>query len=485
MTFLWKVYIFLIYSLGYKCITLWISPVLDVVMLVIDGDKTGGWLFYPGFTQKMNRLTVGISTGCFNTFWKNNMQNYPLIVWLEKIKKQHRISMDLGLERVKRVANELNVLKLDCSIIIVGGTNGKGSTVAGLEAIYLNAGYRVGTFTSPYLYRFNELVRIQGQEASDEDFIRAFEKIDKARGEMTLTQFEFNTLAALDIFKQSNLDIGILEVGLGGRLDAVNIIDADVSVITSIAMDHAEWLGNTREEIAVEKAGIFRKGIPAVCGDFDLPVTLLDYANEHQVPLYCQEEQFGFEQQGSVWNWWCENKRENNLPLSHLALQNMSTVMMTVELMQDILPVKREAMDQAFSTVDLAGRIQLIPGDVSQILDVSHNPAAAEWLANYLRSLTHTGKIRAVFSMLADKDILSTLIVMRDCIDEWYIGPLQVDRGSSLSVLEYCFRTAKINAVHSFDSIKRAYDEALRVSQAGDYVVVFGSFYTVAALKEN
>jgi len=410
------------------------------------------------------------------------MQTGQLDFWLDIIKKQHLSVIDLGLDRVRKVAWELGLLKSTCPIITVGGTNGKGSTVAGLEAIYQAAGYRVGVFTSPYLYRFNELVRIQGCDASDEEFIRAFLKIDQARGEITLTQFEFNTLAALDIFQSASLDVGILEVGLGGRLDAVNIMDADVSVITSIAIDHAEWLGNTREEIAFEKAGIMRRGKPAVCGDLDPPVTLTDYASEHQVPLFCQDEQFGFEKNEVSWNWWCHGKREDNLPFSRLALQNMSTVLMTVELMQSMLPVKREAIDQALVTVHLSGRIQVIPGDVTHILDVSHNPAAAELLANYLQDHKISGKTRAVFSMLADKDIISTLLVMRDYMDEWYIAPLQVDRGASLAVLKDCFRAAKINAVHPSASLKEAHKKALIVSEPGDRVIVFGSFYTVSAV---
>ena len=411
------------------------------------------------------------------------MQSNTLDFWLEKIRKQHRLSIDLGLDRVKQIGKKLNLLKPKCPMIIVGGTNGKGSTAAGLEAIYLAAGYKVGAFTSPYLYKFNEIVRIQGINAADEDFIQAFEKIDEVRGDITLTQFEFNTLAALDIFQKANLDVVILEVGLGGRLDAVNIIDADISVITSIAIDHADRLGNTREEIAIEKAGIMRSGRPAVCGDLNPPVTLLDYVNEHQVPLFCQDEQFGFKQKDASWDWWCEGKREEDLPFPKLALQNMSTVMMTVELLQEKLPVKREAIDQAFRTVDLPGRIQVIPGEITQILDVSHNPASAEFLANYLHMNICSGKVRAVFSMLADKDIISTLVVMRDHIDEWYIAPLLVDRGSSLSVLEYCFRTARIKSVNSYDSLKQAYDDALKASQPGDCVVVFGSFHTVAAVN--
>ncbi len=410
------------------------------------------------------------------------MQTGQINFWLDRIKKQHRVLIDPGLDRVRQVARTLNLLKPDCPVIMVGGTNGKGSTVAGLEAIYQAAGYRTGAFTSPWLYRFNELVHIQGQPVSDDDFIQAFEKIDQARGDITLTQFEFNTLAALILFKQQPLDVCILEVGLGGRLDAVNIIDADISVITSIAIDHAEWLGNTREEIALEKAGILRQGRAAVCGDPDPPETLTVYANERNIPLFYQDEQFGFEEKETGWDWWCDGKRLNHLPMPRLALQNMSTALMTVELMQDRLFVKREAIDRALATVNLHGRIEVFPGAITRILDVSHNPASAELLANYLKREECQGKTRAVFSMLSDKDITSTLVVMRDCIDEWHIAPLKVDRGASLPVLEHCFQTAKIDAIQSHDSLKAAYEKANAVSVTGDRVVVFGSFYTVAAV---
>ncbi len=400
--------------------------------------------------------------------------------WVEHIKKQHRQSMDLGLERVKTVAKRLNLLNPHHPILIVGGTNGKGSTVAGLEAVYLAAGYKVGAFTSPYLYRFNELVRIEGENASDEDFIRAFEKIEQARADITLTQFEFDTLAALYLFREHQLDVGILEVGLGGRLDAVNMIDADVSVVTSIAIDHADWLGDTRDKIAIEKAGIFRSGKPAVCGDIDPPVSLQKFATENFVPLFRQGQQFGFEQQSSTWTWWSEKKRLKNLPLPQLMLQNMSSVLMVVELMQEKLSVKREAIDQAMREVHLAGRIQIIPGDVTTILDVSHNPAAAFYLENFLKQNPGVGKSRAVFSMLADKDIIGTIAMLQEEIDEWYIAPLSVERGASLSMLEYCFRTRSIDAVFTFPSIKNAYAAANKASEKNDRIVVFGSFYTVA-----
>lgn len=410
------------------------------------------------------------------------MSSSRLDSWLERIKNQHRKTMDLGLERVRNVASQLDLLKPSCPVITVGGTNGKGSTVAGLEAIYLAAGYRVGAFTSPYLFRFNELVRVQGQPVTDEAFVQAFERIDQARGDVTLTQFEFNTLAALDIFRNSQLDVMILEVGLGGRLDAVNMIDADASVVTSIAIDHADWLGDTREKIALEKAGIFRSGKPGICGDFDPPLTLQQFAADYFVPLFCQNKQFGFKAHDKTWDWWSEHAELANLPLPRLALQNMSTVLMTIDLMQDTLPVKREAIDHALAHVDLPGRIQVVPGDVVKIFDVSHNPAAAQFLAHYLQHHKSPGTTRAVFSMLADKDIVATVAAIKDQIQEWYIAPLAAERGSSLGVLEYCFRTAHVWDVNSFETIKDAYQAALAASKPGDCVVIFGSFYTVAEI---
>jgi dihydrofolate synthase/folylpolyglutamate synthase len=411
------------------------------------------------------------------------MQLTSLDQWIKHIQSQHRKSIDLGLERIKRIANELDLLTLPFPVITVGGTNGKGSTVAGLEAIYLANDYRVGAFTSPYLYKFNELVRIQGKSASDTDFIHAFEQIEKVRADVTLTQFEFNTLAALIIFKQSNLDIVILEVGLGGRLDAVNIIDADIMVVTSIAIDHADWLGDTREKIGREKAGIFRKHKPAVCGDFDPPHSLVAYAAGLDTPLFCQGRDFNFGKNLSSWIWQGQKNPLEQLPLPHLALQNMSSVLMAVELMQSKRPVTRDAIDKALVNLHLPGRIQVIPGEVTQILDVSHNPAAAEFLANYLRQQPIKGKTRAVFSMLADKDIAATLNVMRDEIDEWYIAALPVERGQSLEKLASAFKKADITAVKAYEAIQTAYETACSASMVGERVVVFGSFYTVAGVK--
>lgn len=388
-----------------------------------------------------------------------------------------RFEIDLSLERVRNVAERLGLQGVSCSVITVAGTNGKGSTVACLEAIYLAAGYRVGTFTSPYLYRMNEQIKIQGREASDADWAESLEHV---RDE-TLTPFEVTTLQALELFSKANLDVYILEIGLGGRLDAVNIIDADVAIVTSIGIDHVDWLGDTREKIGFEKAGIFRTDKPAICGDFDPPRSLIEHARKIKAPLYCQGKEFGYEKSAETWRWWSIEKNLGSLPLPHLLLQNMTTALMAIELMQEKLSVSSDEIVTGLKNINLPGRIQVLPGKYTTILDVSHNPASACVLADYLKAHPVSGKTRAVFSMLADKDIGATLAVMRDVITEWHIAPLSVPRGASLAVLEEHFREAGIQFIYSYGLIAEAYKKAEASSVEGDLLVVFGSFHTVTA----
>lgn len=404
--------------------------------------------------------------------------------WLDKIQTVHVKDMDLGLERVALVAKRLGI-STSCPVITVGGTNGKGSCVAGLEAIYVAAGYQVGAFTSPILFRHNEYIRIQKQDVDDEMFCRAFEKIESVRAELTLTPFEYNALAAFLIFQEAKLDVWILEVGLGGRWDAVNVIDADLAIIASIGIDHIEWLGDTREKIAIEKAGIFRSGKPAVCGDFDPPSTLIDYVEKNNVPLYCQNKQFGFEKDKISWNWWSENSRIDNLPMPSLALQNMSTVLMAVELLQSKLAVAKEIIADVLRKVTLTGRIQVFPGEITQIYDVSHNPASAEFLAKWLQENPISGKTRAVFSMLGDKDIVGTLEVIREYFSEWYIAELPVKRAAPMDLLAKSFEKSNIQDVNIFSNINQAHQAALSHSKVGDRIVVFGSFHTVAEISHH
>lgn len=400
--------------------------------------------------------------------------------WLNRIQSLHVVSMDLSLERVIEVAKRLNLLKPTATVVTIAGTNGKGSCAAGLEAVYLRGGYRVGVFTSPILFKHNEYVRIQGIEASDAQFCEAFEQIERARAEITLTPFEFNALAGFYIFYQEKLDVWILEVGLGGRFDATNVVDSDLAVVTSIGIDHVEWLGDTREKIAYEKAGIFRKNKPVVCGDFDPPITLIECAKVLDASLYCQNKNFHYEKQSSTWMWESETTQYKNLPMPALALQNMSTVLMAVELLQPKLPVKMETIRAAMANVRLIGRIHVVPGKIPRIFDVSHNPASAELLKKSLQEKKCSGKTRAVFSMLMDKDIVSTLQVMKECIDEWHIAALPIKRGATVQQLKSSFSMAEIHTLYAYDSIVAAYEKALEISLEGDRVIVFGSFHTVA-----
>lgn len=399
--------------------------------------------------------------------------------WLAGIACLNENEMELGLSRVKAVLDRLNLLCC-CPVIMVSGTNGKGSCVAGLEAIYQAAGYRVGTFTSPFLFKYNEQVRINALERNDKDWCTAFEKVELARQGVPLTSFEFGTLAALVLLDQASLDLWILEVGLGGRLDAVNVMDADLAIVASIGIDHVEWLGSTRDAIAIEKAGIFRANQFAVCGDFSPPQTLLDSAEKLGTLLYCQGQAFRYQENKNEWSWSYHEIHYSHLPIPKLAIQNMSTVLMAVTLMQKKLPINRLAIDAGLSTVTLPARIQVIEGDVVKILDVSHNPASIQLLADYLEKNPIQGKTRAVFSMLKDKDIYQSILAIQTYIHEWHIGALNTKRAASLDLIKEAFQKSDINLVETYADVKQAYQAAEANSKTGDRVLIFGSFHTVA-----
>ncbi len=403
--------------------------------------------------------------------------------WLTYIASIHTQVIDLGLARVKTVAQKLDLLSPPCPVVMVGGTNGKGSTVAGLEAIYRAADYRTGAFTSPFLFKHNEEVRIDGVDASDDLFCEAFSKIEEARGDISLTLFEFNTLAALFIFKKFPLDIWILEVGLGGRLDAVNILDADVAIVTSISIDHVEWLGDTREKIAIEKAGIFRKNHPAVCGDIDPPVSLIEYARQHQVPLFCQGKDFFYLETENTWSFHYGKKNDTHLPRNTLSTQNMASVLMAITLLQPRLPVSIEKVQQGLQNTKLIGRIQIIEGPIIHIYDVAHNAGSVALLAKRLKEMPCQGKTRAVFSMLADKDIQTCLQEMCNVIDIWYVAPLTVKRGASEKTLKEYFEKMKMRNVYFYSSIQAAYEAAKNKAIENDRIIVFGSFHTVSEVQ--
>lgn len=399
--------------------------------------------------------------------------------WLHWIATLHPNEIDLGLERVKTVGERLGVLKPNCPVITVGGTNGKGSTVAGLEAIYLTAGYKVGAFTSPILFSHNDYVRINGKNATDENFCQAYAEVETARLGINLTPFEFYTLGALLIFKRYPLDIILLEVGLGGRLDAVNIVDPDLAIITSISLDHTDRLGNSLDLIALEKAGIMRPLKPAICGDLNPPASLRQYAASIDATVSYQGQDFRYDAESHTWSFQTSETIYTGLPFVNLHLPNLATVLMATLLMQKTLPVAYEQIKQGLARIDLPGRIQIVPGRPEIIFDVAHNPAAVTLLTQRLQILPLAKKTYAIFSMLVDKDILSSILHIKTHIDEWFIAPLSTPRAATLSHLKNAFQQANIGKVHYFANIAEAYAAVKDRAEASDRVLVFGSFHTV------
>ena len=409
--------------------------------------------------------------------------------WLDKISHQHPLEMDLGLDRITAIGQALQLLTPTVPIITVGGTNGKGSCVATLEAIYLAAGYRVATYTSPHLFDYRERIRINQQLASPLSLINAFEVIENEckRQEITLTYFEYSFLAALSIFQTHQCDIFLLEVGLGGRLDAVNCIDSTVAVITSIDLDHQAYLGNTREAIASEKAGIFRKNRPAICGDFIPPDPIYHIANKLNVSLYCQQSEFSYGVQGdNTWCWHGVDTSYQGLPMPAVLLQNAATALMAIESLQSVLSVKKNAIVEGLERIYLIGRCQYIPGNVDHIVDVAHNPAAVKQLREFLEHHPCDGKTWAIVGMLTDKDITACLSFLEKNIDKWYLTglPLAAKRGCQVASLKSHAIAAGISSQRIQISVEpvQAYNEIHAEAKPHDRVIIFGSFYTVAAI---
>ncbi len=435
----------------------------------------------PICTQDMPRNRRG-----FLTAYKGGIMRFnDLASWIDWIKNIHTQEIDLGLDRVKAVANRMDLFSVSCPVVIIGGTNGKGSTVAGLENIYREAGYRVGAFTTPFLLKVNEIVRITGQPISDDIFMEALAEIDAARGDISITPFEFTALAALTVFKKASVDVMVLEVGMGGRLDAVNIMEPDVSIVTSVQLDHMAFLGDTREKIGFEKAGIFRANKPAICGDMDPPSSLIEYAQKVGAVLFRQNQDYGFEQHLNTWGWWSQQTRFENLPMPRLLLQNMASVLLAVELLQKKLPVPREVIDIAIRDISLPGRMQVVNEKPTHIYDVSHNPAAVSLLRDFLQHQFTTGKSIAVFSMLGDKDIDATLAIIKDTMNEWFVAPLKTDRAADQKKLQACFHAANIKNVQWHSSIAAAHLAALASAGDEDRIIVFGSFHTVEEVMKS
>lgn len=408
-----------------------------------------------------------------------------LAQWLEHQQRLHAQPIALGLDRVREVAARLGTGRPARRVITVAGTNGKGSTVAFIEAIARAAGLRVGTYISPHLVRYNERVRIDGREAEDAALIAAFEAVEAARGETPLTWFEFGTLAALWLFAREPLDLAVLEVGLGGRLDAVNLVDADVAVITTIALDHTEYLGPDREAIAREKAGVMRAGKPAVLAELDPPDSLLREADRLGAPVLRAGRSFRFHTRGDGWVF--EDDR-GALALPRPGLRapaqpgNAAAAIAALRALVPAVSVPDAAIAQGVSAVRLAGRMQVLPGAVEIVLDVAHNPQAAQQLAAWLQANRPRGATLAVFAALADKDVANEVAALMSSIDLWYLAGL-ADVGGRGQPVERLWQ--KVGALLSRSlatrhaTVEQALAAARKAARPGDRIVVFGSFHTV------
>jgi dihydrofolate synthase/folylpolyglutamate synthase len=422
-----------------------------------------------------------------------------LAAWLAYLEMLHPKAIALGLERVRAVFERMGIVRPDgtasdrtgmmlaCPILTVTGTNGKGSTCALLESMLLSAGHRTGLYTSPHLISYNERVRIGGEEVADDQLIDAFNAVEDARADVPLTYFEYGTLAALWLFARAELDAVVLEVGLGGRLDAVNIVDADIAVVTSVDLDHMDYLGPTREDIGREKAGIFRAGRPVVCAEPSPPATMIAHARVLAAPVTLIGRDYGYRTDGAQWEYWGPGGRRFGLP--HPALRgaiqlvNAATAIAALDLLRDHLHVSAGAVRDGLVSVQLAGRFQVLPGRPAVVLDVAHNPHAARVFAAALGTMGYHPETIAVFGIFADKDIAGVINAMRPRIDRWHVATLPGPRGAGAVAVRAELRRAGVapEGISAFDDVGAAFRAARERAGEADRIIVFGSFLTVAA----
>lgn len=407
--------------------------------------------------------------------------------WLRYLETLHPTPIELGLERVLAVARAMDLDHFECPLITVGGTNGKGSTVSYLDAIYRAAGYRTAVQVSPHLVRFNERIQIDGDEASDQDILRALAAVETGRGDVSLTYFEYTVLAAVWLYREAQPDVVILEVGLGGRLDVTNIWDADAVVVTNVSLDHQRWLGDDRESIGFEKAHTARSGRVAVCGDIAPPESLRAHWQSLGACAQYSGEDFHFEATAEGWRWWNRELRLE-LPLPGMSgqfqLANAGGALAVVQALQSTLPVSEVALTDGLQNASINGRLQTFRvGETDVILDVAHNGAAAEALATSLQA--SDGTVVAVSAVMADKDLDAILGPLAGLFERWYLGDLDMER--ALSASDYAARLAAhgVGDVQCFPRLVDALEAALQGTDAvPERVVVFGSLYTVADLIE-
>ena len=411
--------------------------------------------------------------------------------WLDWCEQLHPVAIDMGLDRVKTVGDRMG-LRFECPVITVAGTNGKGSTCAMLEAVLLQAGYRTGVYTSPHLVHFEERCRLHGESASAEVFAEAFAAVEAVRGDVSLTYFEFSTLAILHMMAQANLDVAILEVGLGGRLDAVNIIDADCAVITSIDIDHTAILGKDRESIGFEKAGIMRARRPVIVSDPVPPQSVLDHAAALGADVWLFGRDFNFSGDKQQWAWAGRDRRYSGMAYPALRganqLINASGVLAALDALRQRIPVTAQAVRNGLAMVELPGRFQIVPGQPVLVLDVAHNPHSVAALAANLDAMGFYPTTHAVLGVMADKDLLPMLQKVNPMVDKWYFTDLPLPRAAKAADLQQAWqaqntRTDTASSTHADPVL--ALQAAIDAADPADRIVVFGSFYTVGGVLKD
>lgn len=411
----------------------------------------------------------------------NDLRRMNLNEWLFLLENRHSNEIQLGLERIQTVASWLNLCDLQACVITVAGTNGKGSTVAMLNAIYRAAGFQVGCYTSPHLLRFNERIIVNEVPITDEALCDAFEIIEQARGDIHLTYFEMTTLAALYYFKQWPLDVIILEVGMGGRLDATNIIDATLSIITTIDWDHTDYLGETLEAIGYEKAGILRPNQLFVYADDNPPASIVKKADELSAKAYYLGKDYSFQIRDNTFEVFFDHQPDLCFSLPSIHLNAAASAVVASQLLNGILPIKRANLILAMKTVHLPGRLQMLSSNgIRTLFDVAHNPQAALRLAQWIRTFPHTGRIYAVFSALKDKDLRGLTQPLLPYVDAWYLALLPSKRAASISQLLDCIGEGVI--VNCYADPATAYRELMHKVNTNDIIIVYGSFLTVSAV---
>ena len=402
--------------------------------------------------------------------------------WLSHLEKSHPVEIDLGLDRISTVAQKMNLINFDGRVITVGGTNGKGTTCAFLEEILTQAGFRVGVYSSPHILRYTERLRINKKELTEAEHCDAFDKVQLNLGGTSLSYFEYITLGCLYLLKQQKCDFILLEVGLGGRLDATNIVESDISVTTTIAIDHTDWLGDNRDAIGFEKAGIYRKNKPVICGEYDPPDSLVNHAKDISADIYYANKDFSVTLNNDSWDW--QGKTTIlNLPLTAMPLQNCSTALAVIEQLD--LNLDPALIKKSVGNAKLSGRFEKVEMGIANdvFIDVAHNPQSSEYLASQLKRIKGHKRIVSIVGMLQDKDCIGTFSELNGVIDEYNFVPLNCHRASSVEHLTNSYQKStkkKQVTVNCFLNIEEAYKNIINRINDSDIIIIFGSFYTIS-----